>query len=76
MGRRVTPSYATVNASLEAEVPLMDDQLATQASKTLAVLASRPGQPWFCAVGFHLPHLPDLVPERFVDMCAVRTPPV
>lgn len=26
------------------------------------------GKPFFLAVGFHLPHLPDLVPQRFVDL--------
>eukprot|EP00037_Helgoeca_nana_P016342 m.153861 g.153861 ORF g.153861 m.153861 type:complete len:698 (+) comp23475_c0_seq2:76-2169(+) len=68
MGHRETPSYATVNASLEAEVPLMDDQIATQAVKTLGILKGRPDTPWFVGVGFHLPHLPDLVPQRFVDL--------
>ena len=56
----------TVNTSLEREVPLMDEQLATQAIKTLAILKAR-AEPWFVAVGFHLPHLPELVPERFVE---------
>ena len=28
---------------------------------------ARAGTPWFCAVGFHLPHLPELVPRRYVD---------
>eukprot|EP00729_Bicosta_minor_P023523 gene23522-21463_t len=66
MGRRITPSMLTVNTSLEREVPLMDEQLATQAIKTLAILKAR-AEPWFVAVGFHLPHLPELVPERFVE---------
>ena len=67
MYKRVTPSYASVNQSLEKAVPLMDAQLADQALDTLAVLRRRAG-PWFLAVGFHLPHLPDLVPERFVGL--------
>lgn len=50
MGHRITPSYATVNASLEAQVPLMDDQIATQAVKTLQVLSKRQGINWFVAV--------------------------
>eukprot|EP00040_Diaphanoeca_grandis_P010578 m.54202 g.54202 ORF g.54202 m.54202 type:complete len:714 (+) comp21876_c0_seq1:230-2371(+) len=68
MGHRITPSMLSVNASLEADVPLMDDQIATQAVKTLGILNTRTDNPWFVAVGFHLPHLPELVPERFVDL--------
>ena len=81
MYRRITPAMLTVNASLEREVPLMDEQLATQAIKTLGILKAREEvsstatmpqpqpepQPWFVAVGFHLPHLPELVPARFVE---------
>lgn len=76
MHQRITPSFASVNASLEAEVPLMDAQIADQAIATLAVLRDRTARaaaagasarPWLVAVGFHLPHLPDLVPQRFVD---------
>ena len=70
MGNRITPSYLSVNRSLEQATPLMDQQVADQAIKTLVTLTAPPraGTPWFCAVGFHLPHLPDLVPQRFVDM--------
>ena len=64
---RMVPSFGTVNRSLEAAVPLMDAQLADQAVATLGVLQGR-AAPWFLAVGFHLPHLPDLVPERFVEL--------
>jgi iduronate 2-sulfatase len=28
------------------------------------------GKPFFLAVGFHLPHLPDLVPQRYVELYA------
>ena len=73
MGKRVTPSYQTINRSLEAAVPLMDAQIADQAVATLDILRNRAATaaaavPWFLAVGFHLPHRPDLVPERFVDL--------
>ena len=67
MYHRITPSYQTINESLERAIPPMDQQIADQAIKTLATLASR-SAPWFCAVGFHLPHLPELVPERFVNL--------
>ena len=73
MGDRVTPSFGTINASSEAAVPLVDQQLADKAIQTLGILANRSqhsadAPPWFVAVGFHLPHLPDLVPQRFVEM--------
>ena len=81
MGHRITPSYATISASSEAETPPVDQQLADKAIRTLSILANRsrehaqhpernqqPPPPWFVAVGFHLPHLPDLVPQRFVDL--------
>lgn len=78
MGDRITPSFGAINASSEATVPLVDQQLADKAIHTLGILANRSQQhsaaeadtppPWFVAVGFHLPHLPDLVPQRFVDM--------
>jgi hypothetical protein len=60
----------SVNKSLEASVPLMDAQIRDAAIRTLGVLTqpSRTDTPWFCAVGFHLPHLPELVPSRFVDL--------
>jgi hypothetical protein len=70
---QVTPSFAAINASSEAAVPLVDQQLADKAIHTLGILANRSKHsadtpPWFVAVGFHLPHLPDLVPQRFVDL--------
>jgi iduronate 2-sulfatase len=73
MGDRITPSYGVINASSEAAVPLVDQQLADKAIRTLGILADRSKRssgtpPWFVACGFHLPHLPDLVPQRFVDL--------
>ena len=73
MGSRTTPSFGTINASTEAATPPVDQQLADKSIETLGILANRSKRdadapPWFVAVGFHLPHLPDLVPQRFVDM--------
>ena len=73
MYKRSTPSYGAVNASSEVAVPLVDEQLADKAIHTLGTLAKRSQlsadtPPWFVAVGFHLPHLPDLVPQRYVDL--------
>lgn len=73
MGRRVTPSFMAINASLEAEIPLADQQLADKAVETLGILRNRSitndqAPPWFVAVGFHLPHIPDIVPQRFLDL--------
>ena len=75
MGRRVTPSFMAINASLEAEIPLADQQLADKAVETLGKLRDRENHsvveetaPWFVAVGFHLPHIPDIVPQRFLDL--------
>ena len=48
MQHRITPSYQTVNETLERAIPPMDQQIADQAVKTLATLASR-STPWFCA---------------------------
>ena len=57
-------------AASEAAIPLVDQQLADKAVQTLGTLANRSKHsvlgdtpPWFVAVGFHLPHLPDLVPQ-------------
>ena len=73
MGRRITPSFMAINASLEAEIPLADQQLADKAVETLGKLRNRSTAhqdtpPWFVAVGFHLPHIPDIVPQRFLDL--------
>lgn len=43
------------------------NQLADHAAATLSRLAAR-SEPFFLAVGFHKPHLPFIVPERFLDM--------
>ena len=67
MYHRSTPSCRSVNASEEAAVPPMDAQIADQAILSLGVLARR-SAPFFLAVGFHLPHLPALVPQRFVEL--------
>ena len=70
---RTTPSFRAINRSEEAAAPPMDQQIADNAIKTLQVLGRRRARdaaspPWFVAVGFHLPHLPELVPERFVQL--------
>eukprot|EP00039_Didymoeca_costata_P009230 m.121798 g.121798 ORF g.121798 m.121798 type:complete len:637 (+) comp14408_c0_seq1:78-1988(+) len=69
---RITPSYATVNVTVEENTPPPDYQIADQAIKTLSVMASRFNSPdflpFFVAVGFHLPHLPFIIPERFSKM--------
>ena len=57
----------------EAAIPLADQQLADKAVETLGILRNRTyanqnAPPWFVAVGFHLPHIPDIMPQRFLDL--------
>jgi len=66
---RITPSFRAINRSEEAAAAA--DGLADRGE--LQVLGRRRARnsaspPWFVAVGFHLPHLPELVPERFVQL--------
>ena len=42
-------------------------QIVTHAIETLERLAVRKEKPFFMAIGFYRPHLPFVVPERFID---------
>ncbi|XP_052282270.1 iduronate 2-sulfatase-like [Dreissena polymorpha] len=51
--------------------PLIDEQLADHAVKTLRKVAPKAisgEQPFFVAVGFHKPHLPFVFPKSFLDL--------
>eukprot|EP01043_Picozoa_sp_COSAG02_P002471 COSAG02_NODE_57_length_43668_cov_118.217196_8_plen_418_part_00 len=61
------PSHAAVSPTVEHACPMPGDQLAQHASATLLRLSQR-DNPFFLAVGFHKPHLPFIVPQRFLDL--------
>jgi iduronate 2-sulfatase len=60
-----------------------DGQIADEAVRRLDGAKSRPGEPWFIAVGFIKPHLPFCAPKKYWDLYqagsfplpTVRTPP-
>ncbi len=58
-------------ATEAADVPdafYRDGALALEAIKRLELLAKRPNQPFFMAVGFYKPHLPFVAPQKYWDL--------
>ncbi|ELU17681.1 hypothetical protein CAPTEDRAFT_166110 [Capitella teleta] len=64
---RMHNTWLAVNDSEAEQFPLEDMQLAAHAKQTLKRLTNET-QPFFLAVGFHRPHLPFVVPQRFFDL--------
>ena len=62
------PSHAAVSPSIEAACPLPGTALAAHAVETITRLATTRSNPFFVSVGFHKPHLPFIVPQRFLDL--------
>ena len=60
-------SHRTVSWTECRQKPLPDMQIVTHAIETLERLAVRKEKPFFMAIGFYRPHLPFVVPERFID---------
>jgi iduronate 2-sulfatase len=70
------PSHYSVPAAEEAAHPLPDTQIKDEAVAELSryqELAPSSADKLFLAVGFHKPHLPFVVPERFVDLYPLET---
>ncbi|CAH1796282.1 unnamed protein product [Owenia fusiformis] len=63
-------SWRAINESLEQEHPLGDQELTDHAKATLRRLAPKAisgEENFFMAVGFRLPHLPFIFPERYLQ---------
>ena len=61
-------TYAVDQALIDEEGELPDQQTANHAVETIDKTLGSVGKPFFMAVGFHRPHLPFVVPEKYFDM--------
>ena len=71
------PTQVSVTPAMELAHPLPDTLVKNHAVRQLAnfskAKAKGDARPFFMALGFHKPHLPFIVPKKFVDMYPLDT---
>ncbi len=67
-----TQSWISVPTTIHRELPLPDQQIASEACKRLESYA-RQNKPFFMAVGFHKPHVPFVFPSEFIKYYPTET---